>query len=896
MFTSASAAPAAATLPLFLPQAPPDKVSGLIHAATLLAQLLGQGRALDSRALRSAMETAFCGTDAEGAWVWKDAYEALEAAQVLFLRKFGRAMRTRAGSAAAMLEMLTRLAGRLASQTRRSEESEHFQQFSTPIALGFAAAEAAMLTPADFVLEPSAGTGLLAIFAELAKARLALNEIADTRAGLLDRLFRDVSVTRHNAEQIHDRLDPAIRPSVVLMNPPFSASPHVEGRFAEAAMRHIGSALARLAEGGRLVAITGHNVGPDKPAWRDSFVRLQEKGRVVFTATIAGQAYVRHGTSIETRLTVIDRVPAEDPAHLSAVAGNGRRCRRAARPGLPSGAAAPAGYSLCSAARPRPRIKSGAGYVSPARGRRRATKAAAPQLALVKRPAPMPDVAEISYETREWTPDPSARLTACLYEGYALQTVHIPGAAPHPTKLVQSAAMAAVAPPRPSYRPHLPPRLTTAGILSDAQLESVIYAGEAHAGHLAGSYTVDETYDLVSAAPADATNAVRFRRGWFLGDGTGAGKGRQVAAIILDNWLKGRRRAVWISKSDKLIEDAERDWTAIGGYRSDIVPLSRFRQGASIALDEGILFTTYATLRTQAKGDKPSRIQQIIDWLGREFDGVVVFDEAHAMANAAGDKGERGEKKPSQQGQAGLRLQHALHDARILYVSATGATTVQNLAYAARLGLWGTGDFPFATRADFVASMEKGGVAAMEVLARDLKALGLYAARSLSFEGIEYEIVEHKLTAEQIRIYDAYADAFQIIHKNLNEALKAANISGADGSTYNRNAKAAARSAFESNKQRFFNHLLNGDEMPDPDRRDRARSRGRPCLRPAGGLDQRGLARPPPRRNPGLGMGRSVDRHHAARIRTRLSEPLVPDPAVRALHRRRGQPSVAPGL
>ena len=48
----------------------------------------------------------------------------------------------------------------------------------------------------------------------------------------------------------------------------------------------------------------------------------------------------------------------------------------------------------------------------------------------------------------------------------------------------------------------------------------------------------------------------------------------------------------------------------------------------------------------------------------------------------------------------------------------------------------------------------------MEVLARDLKALGLYAARSLSYEGVEYELVEHQLTPEQIRIYDAYAGAF----------------------------------------------------------------------------------------------------------------------------------------
>ena len=83
------------------------------------------------------------------------------------------------------------------------------------------------------------------------------------------------------------------------------------------------------------------------------------------------------------------------------------------------------------------------------------------------------------------------------------------------------------------------------GLLSDAQLESVIYAGEAHGEFLAGTWMVDATYDVVAAAREDSPNAVRFRRGWFLGDGTGAGKGRQVAGIFLDNWLKGRRRAVW---------------------------------------------------------------------------------------------------------------------------------------------------------------------------------------------------------------------------------------------------------------------------------------------------------------------------------------------------------------
>lgn len=678
-------------------------------------------------------------------------------------------------------------------------------EFSTPIPLGLAALSAATITPDDMVMEPSAGTGLMAILAQTAGGSLILNELAETRAELLSSLFPAQSVSRYDAAQIDDHLDPAFVPSVVLMNPPFSVMANVTGRMADAAWRHVASALARLAPGGRLVTITGANFGPEASAWRDAFTRLQERGRVVFTAAVEGKVFARNGTTVDTRLTVIDKLPADDPAVFPA------------SPGIAPDVATLIGWiehqvpPRLPVTLPKATICGATATPKTVRGTLARPFPAQP----VAAPAHDPDGVELVYETVDWTPPEGGHLSDAIYEEYTLQSIRIPGAQPHPTKLVQSAAMASVAPPKPSYRPMLPADTRTR--LSDAQLETVIYAGEAHADHLAGAWTVDEHFDNVSAAPEDATGSVRFRRGFMLGDGTGAGKGRQSAGILLDNWLRGRRKAVWISKSDKLIEDAQRDWSALGQERLLVTPLSRFPQGKPITLSEGILFTTYATLRSDDRGEKVSRVRQIVDWLGRDFDGVLIFDESHAMQNAGGGKGERGDIAASQQGRAGLRLQHALPDARVVYVSATGATSVHNLAYAQRLGLWGGEDFPFATRAEFVEAIEAGGVAAMEVLARDLRSLGLYTARSLSYDGVEYELVEHPLTNEQRRIYDAYAGAFAVIHNNLDAAMEAANIIGSPesgGATLNRQAKSAARSAFESTKQRFFGHLLTSMKTP----------------------------------------------------------------------------------
>ena len=101
----------------------------------------------------------------------------------------------------------------------------------------------------------------------------------------------------------------------------------------------------------------------------------------------------------------------------------------------------------------------------------------------------------------------------------------------------------------------------------------------------------------------------------------------------------------------------------------------------------------------------------------------------------------------------------------------------------------------------------------MEVVARDLKALGLYQARALAYDGVEVDILVHELSQEQRRIYDSYAGAFKVIHANIEAALEATGIMQ-EGSTLNRNAKSAALSAFESAKQRFFGHLLTAMKCP----------------------------------------------------------------------------------
>ena len=148
------------------------------------------------------------------------------------------------------------------------------------------------------MVECAFGTGAI--------GHLHLNEYAPTRARLPTKLFPGAVVTAFNAEVIADRLHD-VRPTVVLMNPPSSATPGVDRIRHDADLRHVRSAFSMLPPGGRLVTIVSGNCVPGDAAWTDAFARLDPPARCMFTMAIDGRAYARRGTGFDTRLTVLER-------------------------------------------------------------------------------------------------------------------------------------------------------------------------------------------------------------------------------------------------------------------------------------------------------------------------------------------------------------------------------------------------------------------------------------------------------------------------------------------------------------------------------------------------------------------------------------------------------------
>ncbi|XP_077462740.1 strawberry notch homolog 2b isoform X2 [Stigmatopora argus] len=335
----------------------------------------------------------------------------------------------------------------------------------------------------------------------------------------------------------------------------------------------------------------------------------------------------------------------------------------------------------------------------------------------------------------------------------------------HPDIVVETNTLSSVPPPDITYTLSIPESTINSGLLSAQQLEAIIYACQQHEVILQNNQ----------------------RAGFLIGDGAGVGKGRTVAGIILENYLKGRKKSLWFSISNDLKFDAERDLKDIDAPTIPVHALNKIKYGDT-ATSEGVLFATYSALigESQAGGQHRTRIKQILDWCKPDFDGVIIFDECHKAKNATSTK----------MGKAVLDLQNKLPRARVVYASATGASEPKNMIYMSRLGIWGEGT-PFRAFDDFLHAIEKRGVGAMEIVAMDMKVSGMYIARQLSFSGVSFRIEEIGLDSDFKLVYNKaaklWAEALQVF-------MRAADDLGLV-------SRKSLWGQFWSSHQRFFKYL-----------------------------------------------------------------------------------------
>ncbi|KFM23228.1 Strawberry notch-like protein 1 [Auxenochlorella protothecoides] len=344
---------------------------------------------------------------------------------------------------------------------------------------------------------------------------------------------------------------------------------------------------------------------------------------------------------------------------------------------------------------------------------------------------PLPSSISLRPEDAEWDDGGGEALSSTVFQAY--QCCSVAEGQPHPGDIAEPASLAAIPlPPNDYPLDALPAELISSGKLSSLQLEGMRYACARHLNWLSSGE----------------------RQGFFLGDGAGVGKGRQISAIILDNYARGRGKHVWLSTSTDLYQDAVRDLKDLGCH----IPVIQNVQALDKATNtprEGVMFII--------KGR--TRLQQVVQWLGGpSFNGALVFDESKNFVPGK-------EAQSTRVALNVLEIQALLPAARVVYCSATG-NEVGNLAYMSRLGLWGVGS-SFPDFDSFLSSMRRRGVTFMEMLAMEMKGQGLYLSRGLSFREAEFAELACPLTPAQIAQYDAAVALWQDTRAALVEALAA---------------------------------------------------------------------------------------------------------------------------
>jgi hypothetical protein len=185
---------------------------------------------------------------------------------------------------------------------------------------------------------------------------------------------------------------------------------------------------------------------------------------------------------------------------------------------------------------------------------------------------------------------------------------------------------------------------------------------------------------------------------------------------------------------------------------------------------------------------------------------LIVFDEAHKAKNLL---------QNTKTAQLVLQLQRRLPNARVVYASATGVSDIAQLAYAERLGLWNTtgtnavsDGTQYADFKTFKNALEQRGLGSMELLALELKIRGSFLARTLSWEGAEFQTEEVALDLDQQRVYNNCVEWFIVLKNEIESAFQVF------GDNFPGSFRSQIWRTFWAAHQRFFKELAICAKVP----------------------------------------------------------------------------------
>jgi len=730
----------------------------------------------------------------------------------------------------------------------RTSTSVRDQAYSTPAPLAYIASQLAGINQKNTVYEPTAGNGMLLIGAN--PNSVTVNELNATRAEMLKRVFPKAEVTIGNALK-----QEAILVDVVIENPPFGSTGEnfdIDG-FKTREIDHaivMKSLQSMKPTNGKAVLIIGgvlaqnedgRREGYRSPAKRNFYFNLYNKYNVVDHFTVAGDLYKKQGAAYPVDVIVINgdgkserELPASDlPKIYSSyeqlkekldeasrmVSRGAERPARAdlgeaaAREGEPQavgrGAVRPSEPAGTERAEPRGGEPTGVSAARPTPGGEPSGARAEPR---AEQPKPT-DVSERGRDegkpvSRGEGEQPAGRRVPEERRPSELGGISVVSGERVKSGLVERRGEEVETEQQASYEPKS--QATSVGTLVPRamrdSIEQSLQKVENEMGNL-DEYVADNLgMDLetlredFSAEQVDAL-ALSIRnaeagKGFIIGDQTGIGKGRVVAAMIKFA-IKNGKIPIFVTEKPNLYSDMIRDLDDIGMTKElaldtnrpkvfitnggESIPyqllrkkgeeveeinltlkapksgksldgmMEEMRNKDSIG-DYKVIFTTYSQLQN-VKGKDTER-QKFISNFG--MDNYMIFDESH---NAGGggetqartkDQREAAKKGESlSTGRAGFVRNLVRNAFGTFFSSATYAKRPDVMDLYSSTNMMLAVDKP----AELAEAIKRGGVPMQQIVATMLTKDGQYIRRERTFAGVAYNTVDtevDKQTAENM--------------------------------------------------------------------------------------------------------------------------------------------------